>query len=123
MRTILVCLCIAAALGCGSASAPPKIHTPEALVATSGPATPQIPEGEDVLAEAREHNSDPFGSPPRTFRAGHVSPLTLDPSAIEHTAQGFRVRFPSGAPVVTPTVHQGLVIASGGFHSRELYAF
>jgi outer membrane protein assembly factor BamB len=88
----------------------------EAVVAPVDP-------GEDVLAEVRAANSPPNGVPPREFRAGHVTPRTLDASAIQRTSGGFRVQLPSGAPVVTPTVHDGLVITSGGFHSRELYAF
>jgi outer membrane protein assembly factor BamB len=85
--------------------------------------SPAVSEGDDVLAEVRQANSPPNTAPPREFRSGHVTPRSLDASALTRTSEGFRVRLPSGAPVVTPTVYEDLVIASGGFHSRELYAF
>lgn len=88
---------------------------------TDAPATPaRIDEGEDVLARVLARNAR---RTPRRFRAGHVRPRRLPSSAIQRTDRGFRVRLPSRAPVVTPTVHRGLVLASGGFQSSELYAF
>jgi outer membrane protein assembly factor BamB len=52
----------------------------------------------------------------------------LDASAltrleIQRDANGFRVKLPSRAPVMTPAVYEDLVVVSGGFRSREMFAF
>ncbi len=78
--------------------------------------------GADVLAEVEKANSPAYAAPPTVFRAGHVSPRSLDPKRIERTPNGFRVSFPSAAPITTPAVEGDLVITSGGFHGKELYA-
>jgi outer membrane protein assembly factor BamB len=78
--------------------------------------------GTDILAEVEKANSRAFASPPTEFRAGHVSPRKLEARRIEHTDGGFRVSFPSQAPITTPAIEGDLVITSGGFHGKELYA-
>jgi len=79
--------------------------------------------GKDVLAQARAMNSDEFAQPPKEFRQGHVSPRSLDPAAIRKTAHGFEIQLPSRAPITTPAVYQGRVLTSGGFRSKQFYAF
>jgi outer membrane protein assembly factor BamB len=79
--------------------------------------------GEDVLAEVLQAQSSKYASPPSNFRSGHVSPHPVAPNALTATSNGFRFGFPSHAPITTPAVHKGLVLSSGGFHSKELYAF
>ena len=77
----------------------------------------------DVTEKMREYNSDKFASPPTKFRKGHVTKRELDPKAIVKTQAGFTIKLPSGAPVPTPTVYDGKVYVSGGFHSKEYYCF
>jgi outer membrane protein assembly factor BamB len=101
------------------------------LLAASGGANPPKPApapqpagrapGDSVLAETLKMNSDAYGRPSAQFRAGHVSRRAAPPT--KHTQDGFEVRFPSGAPIVTPAVYKGTVYVSGGFRSREFYAF
>jgi outer membrane protein assembly factor BamB len=66
-------------------------------------------------------NSARYARPPTTFRAGHVSPRPSPKPA--RTAAGFVVQFGSHASITTPTVYRNSVIVSGGFQSKELYAF
>jgi outer membrane protein assembly factor BamB len=80
-------------------------------------------EPEDVLARALEMNSDAYAKPPSEFRAGHATPAKLDAGAIQRQKGRFEVRMPSGAPVATPAIYQGRVLVSGGFRSKQFYAF
>ena len=78
---------------------------------------------QDITTQVKEYNSSKFASPPTTFRAGHVKPRQLDPKAIKKTETGYTVQLPSRAPVATPSVYEGAVYVSGGFRSKEFYAF
>jgi hypothetical protein len=80
------------------------------------------PLGEDILQRVRDWQSAPNPQPPTEFRAGHVIPRKLDKIALQTKPGGFEVILPSGAPVTTPTVYNGKVFSSGGFHSKEFYA-
>jgi outer membrane protein assembly factor BamB len=75
----------------------------------------------DVLAEVKGWNSDRFVAPPASFRQGNVTPRVLVEKAAAAGRTGFVVKLPSGAPVPTPSVYQGKVYVSGGFHSKEFY--
>jgi outer membrane protein assembly factor BamB len=77
----------------------------------------------DLLTTAKEWNSAKFASPPTTFRKGHVKPRALPARAVAATKNGFVVSLPSKAPIPTPSVYQGKVYVSGGFHSKEYYCF
>jgi outer membrane protein assembly factor BamB len=119
--------------GCrGHSPAPPVAGPPArppatATVASAATATDTLamadePDAEDVTAQARELNSARYLPPPTRFRQGSVKPTSQLPTT-SVTPNGFEVKLPSGAPVVTPAVHRGLVVVSGGFHSRQYYAF
>jgi outer membrane protein assembly factor BamB len=82
-----------------------------------------VADGDDVTKEALAANSSNYPPPPGQFKSGHVTPRALDPKIFVRRSNGFEIRFPSHAPIVTPTVHQGIVLTSGGFHSKEFYAF
>ncbi|MFT3774629.1 MAG: PQQ-binding-like beta-propeller repeat protein [Minicystis sp.] len=104
-------------------------HTPSATVPqAAAPGRVELAiggagSGEDVTATVRRWATAEFAAPPTTFRPGHVSPRKLDEQAIQRTGNGFRVTFPSHAPITTPAVHDGRVLVSGGFHGKEVYAF
>jgi hypothetical protein len=85
------------------------------------PFTP-APQGEDILQKTRNWQAAPNPKPPTEFRVGHVTPRNLGKDALQAKPGGFEVTLPSGAPVTTPTVYDGKVFSSGGFHSKEFYA-
>ena len=85
------------------------------------PFTP-APLGEDILQKARDWQAAPNPKPPTEFRAGHVTPRKLSKDALQAKPGGFEITLPSSAPVTTPTVYDGKVFSSGGFHSKEFYA-
>ena len=118
-------------LGCGSKTPPTQVkETPKpapvaAMPTPTAPAVTKVdgdaPKGEIVTAEVEKMNSDAFGRPPIKFNKGHVSPRK--PAPTTKTATGFQVQFASHATITTPTVYERSVIVSGGFKSKELYAY
>jgi outer membrane protein assembly factor BamB len=95
-----------------------------AALLTPARAASDAPAGaEDALAEVRKMNSDAYGKPPAKFRSGSASPQPLSAKQVARNAKGFEIRLPSGTPLPTPAVHQGVLVTSGGFHSREVHAF
>lgn len=112
-------------LGCGS-STPAAQPPPPKEVAAAPEAKPvkvdrDAPKGEIVTAEVEKMNSDAYGRPPVKFKKGHVTPRK--PAPMTKTATGFQVQFASHATITTPTVYERSVIVSGGFKSKELYAY
>jgi len=93
------------------------------LASSACAAEADSPTGGDVLAEARAMNSAEHAPPPSEWRSGeaHLQKLTAD--RVEPREKGFEIRLPSGAPVPSPAVHEGVLVTSGGFHSREIHAF
>jgi outer membrane protein assembly factor BamB len=77
----------------------------------------------DILATVKEWNSDKFAAPPTQFREGKATLRQVDEKATTPTKGGFVIQLPSGAPVPTPTVCNGKLYVSGGFHSKEYYCF
>jgi Ca-activated chloride channel homolog len=100
------------------ADTPPKKEAPKADDKKDAP-----PADEDITKTAAEWNSDKFASPPKEFRQGHVTKRELDAKALTKTDTGYAIQLPSKAPVNTPTVYDGKVYVSGGFHSKEFYCF
>jgi outer membrane protein assembly factor BamB len=104
--------------------APDEARPAAAVVgATPLARAPDLSVGDDVLDAVRRQNSAAYAPPPTTFRPGSVTPGSLPGAAIQRSPEGFRVQLPSGAPVTTPTVYGDLVVVSGGFRSRDMYAF
>jgi outer membrane protein assembly factor BamB len=87
------------------------------------PKADKEPAPTDILATVQAWNSDKFAGPPTTFRQGHVTPRAFDRNAVTETKGGFSIKLPSGAPVPTPSVYDGKLYVSGGFHSKEFYCF
>jgi outer membrane protein assembly factor BamB len=80
-----------------------------------------LPPGEDVTAQVVAMNSANLARPPTEFRPGNVTPIAL-PKAVRN-GNGYEVAFTSHSPITTPAVYQKELVVSGGFSSRELYAF
>lgn len=78
------------------------------------------PDAEVVTHAVLAMNAPGSGRPPNKFRTGHVT-KKLAPTATA-TATGFEVKF-GAAMITTPTVYDRKIIVSGGFNSKELYAF
>lgn len=101
-------------VACGNNAAKPKVGT--------GPSKPeQAPDGEDWSKQVAGMNADQYARPPRTFRQGHVSRREA-PKPVK-TATGWSVKFAASAAITTPAVYEGMVYTSGGFNSKEFYAF
>lgn len=60
-------------------------------------------------------------APPATHRPG--TGRAIDAPQSTRASNGFSIRFDSASPVPTPVVHDGKLIVSGGFNSREIYAY
>ncbi len=119
----LFSLCLA---GCGSRvergpSASPGPGPQQGSEVVRTPDGKEAPSGELVTAHVEKMNSSEYGRPPTKFRPGHVTPRAAPQP--QKTATGFSVRFGNGTAVTTPTVYERAVIVSGGFSSKELYAF
>ena len=116
---------LAAVLACAQApasfgGAPPKPAPPP------GSPKPKPPSEADKdalitrqLVEMNAH--DKYGAPSRELRPGSATPRKGP--AVKRTAHGFEIQFGNRSPVSTPTVYDGHVYTSGGFNSREFYAF
>jgi Ca-activated chloride channel homolog len=117
MKTAIAAILL---IGCGSQKTAPS-PTPTPTPATAKKTDHDAPKGEIVTAEVEKMNSDEFGRPPVKFRQGHVTPRK--PAPTTKTATGFSVQFASHATITTPTIYERSVIVSGGFKSKELYAY
>lgn len=84
-------------------------------------ASPAPDPAEDVTATFLAWNARDDRKPPTSFPSGSVSRRGL--ARVRKGSGSFRARLPSGTPVLTPTVHRGVVLASGGFGSQEVFAF
>jgi outer membrane protein assembly factor BamB len=67
-------------------------------------------------------NNDPKYKPSDTFRQGHVTKRELNEN-IKKTDYGYVVDFGTYTNIPTPAVKNGVVFVSGGFGSKEYYAF
>jgi outer membrane protein assembly factor BamB len=67
------------------------------------------------------NNGQQWGRPSSHFSPGKVTRRAA-PTA-KRTAHGFEIQLGNRSPVSTPAVYKGRVYSSGGFNSREFYAF
>lgn len=104
-----------------SPSASPPSVDPSPPPAAVDPAPSSKSSADDeILAAVLRMNGPDVGRPPNKFRAGHVAKRAT-PTA-QRTATGFEVKLGS-AMITTPTVYDRKVLVTGGFNSKELYAF
>jgi outer membrane protein assembly factor BamB len=76
----------------------------------------------DILADILALNNPRSVAPPKDFRKGHVTKTTFT-SYLEKTADGYYIKLPSSTNIPTPAVLNGTVYLSGGFGSKQYYAF
>lgn len=79
------------------------------------------PPGDDVQPELDAMMTASYAQPAPPTRTGHVTKRAAPRAA--KTASGFEIQFPSRATITTPAVYDGRVYVSGGFQSKEFYAF
>lgn len=109
-------------LGCGDPATPPK-PDPEPTTPVVAP----LPDISDPYARPPGGGTSPVlglnrgASPLASERPGHGSP-TSAPSATV-TSTGYQIQFATHSPVPTPAIHDGTLLVSGGFNSREIYAY
>ncbi len=95
------------------------IFTPVPVPDTTLTTTDQ---GIDVLKQVKAMNADKMPTPPTHFNAGHVSFTDIN-DYLKKTKDGFVIKLPSNTNVPTPSVHDGKVYVSGGFGSKQYFAF
>ncbi len=78
--------------------------------------------GIDVLDQALFVNGKDMPKPPKKFKTGHVSQRKLE-KYLKKTKLGFEIKLPTNTNVPTPIVHRGKLYLSGGFGSKQYYAF
>ncbi len=61
-------------------------------------------------------------APPKTFSTGHVSPGEIE-DYLQKTEDGFVIQLPARSLTPSPTLYKGMLYVSGGFGSKEFYAF
>ena len=79
-------------------------------------------EGKDVLTQILAMNSDKMPKPGTEFKTGHVTEAQIQ-NYLHTTDHGFVIKFPSSTNIPTPIVQDGKLYVSGGFGSKEYYAF
>ncbi len=125
-------LVLALAAACNSSHAtpaapPPPPHgaktapVPQATAKPKPPEAPTDKESQSITRDLQKMNGDAFGKPSAKFNAGTVS-ARRGPTATK-TKTGYEVKFGNGSAVSTPAVYKGKVYTSGGFNSREFFAY
>ena len=76
----------------------------------------------DILPQILAFNSNDNYHPKKDFRKGVVTPTTIS-NYLTKTADGYCIQLPSVTNVPTPSVIDGTVYLSGGFGSKQYYAF
>jgi len=96
---------------------------PPSLPAVESGASPDLVDGEDITKKVSGWSAAGARLPHTEFRAGHVTKRSLDAKSLFQSKDGWRAELPSHAPITTPAIHAGKVLASGGFHSKQVFAF
>lgn len=108
-------------VGCDEkGQAPPP---PDYDAAASNAPVPAValPAELDMLPVTQMFNSGPVAkSQPKDFASGSAAPSS-GRAKLTTTDYGWRVNLPSGSPIATPAVAQGLVYLTGGYHSNDMF--
>ena len=81
----------------------------------------EIPDSTNILALAKDLQRV-ARKPTENFRPGHVSPKQMK-DYLEKRDGGFAIQLPKRSLTPSPTIYNGLLLVSGGFGSKEYYAF
>lgn len=77
---------------------------------------------EDVLEDFLFINADSMPQPSTNFRPGHVAEIDLN-DYFQKTENGYSIQLPQLTNMPSPSYQDGKLYVSGGFGSREYYAF
>jgi len=101
----------------------PLVQAPPPAKVAPAPVSdvPTDKESQIITAELQKMNGSDYGRPSSDWKAGSVTPKTA-PSATR-TKTGFEIKFGNGSAVSTPAIYQGKLYTSGGFNSREFFAY
>jgi Ca-activated chloride channel homolog len=86
------------------------------------PLKDSVEEEKDILASMLLLNQDTMPKPPASFRSGHITQADLT-DYITMTDDGYTIQLPNNTNVPTASVYDGKVLVSGGFGSKQYYAF
>lgn len=78
--------------------------------------------GTDVLTQVMAMNADNMPKPGTTFKTGNITETDLQ-NYMHKTDHGFVIKLPSSTNIPTPIVQDGKLYVSGGFGSKQYYAF
>lgn len=84
--------------------------------------TEEVDEGIDMLDIITAMNGSDMPKPPVNFRDGTVSSTNIS-NYLTKTENGFIIQLPNQTNIPTPTVYNETLYLSGGFGSRQYYAF
>src|ERR1051326_5877214 len=79
-------------------------------------------EGTDILSKINEMNGPNMPRPGKEFKPGHISEAEIQ-NYLHKTDHGFVIKLPSNSNIPTPIVQDGKLFVSGGFGSKQYYAF
>ena len=91
-------------------------------VTTKYKTTDSAKDERDILPDILSLNSNAQFSPPKTFRTGHVVKASLK-DYLQKTDYGYSIKLPVQTNIPTPAVVDGTLYLSGGFGSKQYYAF
>lgn len=92
------------------------------IIRTDNNEADSIEKAMDILPQILAINSEDGYRPPKEFRKGVVTPTTIN-NYLTKTENGYCIKLPSSTTIPTPAVVNGTLYLSGGFGSRQYYAF
>ena len=117
MRPLLFAAALAA---CNPSSAEPQPGKAPVPQAKAPPVVDK--ESEIITKQLVDMNANgQWGQPSHDLKPGTVTPRAAP--VAKKTKLGYEVAFANHSPISTPAVFQGRVYTSGGFNSKEFYAF
>ena len=75
----------------------------------------------DILDEVLKMHKE-MPAPTQNFRKGHANPREIS-NYYQKTEQGFQINLPHRGLTPSPTIYKGMIFLSGGFGSKQFYAF
>lgn len=112
---VLMALCLMAATGLN-----PECSQTSARPYASFRVDPE-PDSTDILQEVLAmHKALP--APSKEFRKGHISPRAIE-KYLKAKEGGFAIQLPHHGLTPSPTIYKGIAYLSGGFGSKQFYAF
>lgn len=84
--------------------------------------TVKTDEGVDVLKQIQDMNGENKPKPTKNFKPGHITFTDIN-DYLKKNSTGFTIKLPSYTNIPSPIINDGKILVSGGFGSKEYYAF